>query len=191
MRFKKKLGAAAAVLIATAGLAVGTGSAAHASGSVCTVINGQLGCANRAGGGTVVNTAIIGWHNDGNSDFFPDAGPFGSFCNHGTVDEHSSCPFAAGSGLNTQFNGDVILQLDDSFGCIATGAEAPGAYKAILNSCGANGYIFVQTGGNAMVNVRASNTWFTSGHSAAAFYLFWDANFGHQLTYVDGTIESW
>lgn len=95
----------ASAIMAFTSLIVAGGSAHASDPNICG--NGGTGyCLNAWNGGNFVKMYYGGYSND-NFEVYQ----LTNMCNHGKVDEHTSCPFTAGSGLNTEFQGDAIVAI--------------------------------------------------------------------------------
>jgi hypothetical protein len=115
---------------------------------VCSDQGSKSLCANRAGGGTALGTAVIGWSaGDPNNDFA--FGYLTSMCGAGKVTQNPPCPFTDGGGLNTRYNGKVLVEIGSlTNGCVADSGTGSGF--TVLGRCpngggggGAFGTIFV------------------------------------------------
>lgn len=100
-------------------------------------------------------------------------------CSSGAVT--STCPFTAGSGLNTKYHGASIIWLKMNNGkgsCVAgTNPEV-----AVLRSCGNSVYgdAWVSAASNSYVNVAVTNYWYGVTGTANSYDLCWDGTYGDQ-----------
>lgn len=137
-----------AVVLSAIGLSVlGTGTARASTPPPVQICNSsQTLCLNRQGGGTAGGTHVIQWGlGDPNNDF--NFVGLGTWCKGGHVEIYAGggCPFAIGSGLNSYYDGALIVEeLNNTSNlCVANGYSYNGYERAQLQSCGSNGYVWI------------------------------------------------
>jgi hypothetical protein len=124
--------------LAPAGIGVAATQAAHASPAVeiCTNNGSSSLCMNRKGNGQSSGTTIIGYSaGQSNNDF--EYVRLSGMCNNGQVEVvgGGGCPFPAGSGLNSKYDGWYInsiesISLDNL--CVGTQESSSGG---VLTTC--------------------------------------------------------
>jgi hypothetical protein len=158
--------AAFALVFIGGGAVLVAGSHADASQMVCDINYTSASCLNRSGGGTGNGTRIIAWTRDWDNNENFTMATLPNYCGGGKVT--SSCPFTVGSGLNTRYQGDRIMNIldySDQTKC----AIAQNPNSVVLGACNANGAIFVQNTPNGkgiidyVENVYWSNQNYASG----------------------------
>jgi hypothetical protein len=152
-------------------------ASASVSSAVCNGTNSSGGqtCLNRRGGGTGLNTDVIGWRadHDDNEDFSfqyltgmcPQRLPNGS-----TVSGYvsSTCPFTVGSGFNNKYLGNPIVQIRSARAGKCLGNDGGNDNLGGLQTCnnlsgsgGGGGTIFVWNvpGGNGPTYYLENRYW--------------------------------
>jgi hypothetical protein len=128
----------------------------------CNYLNPIL-CLNRSGGGITNGTHVLGYtrsFSDNNEDFQFDI--LSNFCDAGHVSNSKECPFTPGGGLNREYNGDPIYQLNSysTGSCVATSASGGGILGTCQNDSGkggSDGTIFVLSTESYLVNLYWSD----------------------------------
>jgi hypothetical protein len=144
---------------------------------------------NRNGGGTGNGTHVIGWTFNNGNNWFDWPTTSVSWCPGGYVHNGENglfCPFSYGSGLNSRYHGDSIRELlsPNTGKCITPDSIANSIGYAILNSCGANGYLWVLNvfgGTNYLINVGRSNYAYDHGGGSNTPYFINAAGHGIQM----------
>lgn len=151
------------IIAATALAVIAPATAAQATPPPTQLCNPLLSlCMNRQGGSTAGGTHILAWtQGDPNNDF--EWKQLASWCNNGHVEVYpgGGCPFAIGSGLNSLYNGALIVQEENSnstpLRCAANGNSYGGYERAQLQNCGSNGYVWILGDCNDINTCNESN----------------------------------
>jgi len=133
----------------------------HAGGETC-VYNSAAGspCVNEYQGNTASGAPVKVWQTGSYQTNLWDYNYLTSMCGSGLVT--STCPFTVGSGLNTQFMGDPIIQIEygPAGNCVATssgGSAVNGTCASPEGSGGSNGVIMVLDQHGTQYNCQYSN----------------------------------
>jgi hypothetical protein len=116
---------------------------------VCTPQGANSLCANRDGGSENPGTYVIAWPPGSEyNDFVFES--LTSMCNGGKVSAQMECPFTPNKGLNTKYNGAIIVQLYNWATGLCAGDSGVGSGSTSLLQCGntsgvggADGTIFI------------------------------------------------
>jgi len=181
VKLPKRFRAPVLAVLAAAGLAVALALPAHAAvPSVCG--NGGSGyCLNAWNGGPDVRMANGGLAND-NYNLIP----LSLMCHDGHVHANAPygpCPFASGSGINTQLNGAAIEAVRDGRNGQCVGSSSADASTALEGTCPdalGNG------GGWATIYAIARNSGCSAGNQVFLEDRYWSNAYGHQVELASG-----
>jgi hypothetical protein len=126
-------------------------------------------CLNRSGCGTGYGTAVLTWtHETSSCDHLGGLNQLGQMCGSGVVT--STCPFTVGSGLNSRYQGQEIMDIQFSTGqCAGDDGYGGGALEPCPDSSGnggGDGTIFIWNTSLYMVNRHWSDAWYSGGYGA-------------------------
>lgn len=189
MKFKSKLMA----LVATVGLSTGLAvfaPMAHAASIPVGVVEDTGGGGpiymNRAGGGAVKGTKVVGYGTFDNNDDFTFADELSSWCG-GTGKVRNgeggiTCPFTVGSGLNSRYDGAELWTLHSYNTGFYAAIPNFSNHLVALGNLGDQGDAWIQNDAGYVVSVGESNWAYANGGGAnKPQWLDTNGNVGAQL----------